>query len=72
MERIILLTFLIGLVFSPLAGICAFLITYHEYQRHYPCNKEKPFKLALEAGLTAFFFFLIMSVIFGYIISNYL
>jgi len=68
---IITLSFLIGLVFSPLAGLCAFLITYHEYQRHYPGNREKPLKIALESGFAAFLFFLIMSLVIGYFLNNY-
>jgi len=58
------LPLLIGLFFSPLAGLCAFLITYHEYQRHYT-DKHQPLRIALEAALFTFAFFMIVSVVIG-------
>ena len=62
--KIVLLPLLIGLVLSPFAGIMAFLITYHEYQRHY-ADKHQPFRIALEAALFTFVFFMIVSAVIG-------
>jgi hypothetical protein len=66
---IISLTLLIGLFFSPLAGLCAFLITYHEYQRHY-ADKRQPLRIALEAALFTFVFFVIASIVIGFVLSR--
>lgn len=63
------LSLLIGLFFAPLAGIIAFLITYEEYSHHFS-DKKKPKKLAFEAGMTAFIFFLLLSIFIGLIINN--
>jgi cation transporter-like permease len=66
---IIALSLLIGLVISPIAGLMAFLITYHEYLRHYP-SKEKPLRIALEAALLTFAFFVIASIVIGFVLSR--
>ena len=47
----------------------AFLITYHEYLRHYP-SKEKPLKIALEAALFTFAFFVIVSIVIGFVLNR--
>jgi hypothetical protein len=60
---------LIGLVFSPIAAMMAFLITYGEYQHHYP-DKATPRKLALEAAVGAFIFFLALSIIIGWLLGK--
>jgi len=66
---IISLTLLIGLVLSPIAGLMAFLITYHEYQRHY-ADKKQPLRIALEAALFTFAFFMIASALIGFVLSR--
>jgi hypothetical protein len=66
---IIVLTLLIGLTLSPIAGIMAFLITYHEYQRHY-ADKKQPLRIALEAALFTFAFFMIVSAVIGLILNR--
>jgi hypothetical protein len=47
---------LIGLLFSPLAGLMAFLITYQEYSHHFP-DRGAALRRALEAGIVAALFF---------------
>ncbi len=64
------LSLLIGLVFSPLAGVCAFLITYHEYQRHYPGDSKKPLRLALETAVVALAVFMILSLMIGLLLKK--
>jgi len=66
---IISLALLIGLVLSPIAGLMAFLITYHEYQRHY-ADKRQPLRIALEAALFTFAFFMIISAVIGLILNK--
>jgi len=63
------LVLLIGLVFSPIAGVMAFLITYHEYQRHYT-DKQRPLRIALEAAVFTFSFFMIISAVIGFILTR--
>lgn len=59
----------IGFVFSPLAALMAFLIAYGEYQHHYP-DKAIPRKLALEAAVGTFIFFVVISVIIGWFLER--
>jgi len=59
----------IGLVFGPLAALSAYLITYGEYQHHYP-DKKTPRKLALEAAIGTLVFFLVLSVVIGLFLEN--
>jgi len=63
------ITLIIGLVFSPIAAIMAFLITYNEYQRHYP-TKTKPRRMALEVAIITFVFFLVLSVVIGWLLKG--
>ena len=50
------ITLITGIAFAPLAGACAYIITYGEYQRHYPDNKM-PRKPALEAAIGTLYYF---------------
>lgn len=61
----------IGLVFSPLAAACAFIITYGEYQHHYPTNKE-PLKFAWEAAIFTFVAFMALIVGAGLFITHFI
>jgi small neutral amino acid transporter SnatA (MarC family) len=61
----------IGLVFSPLAAMCAFIITYGEYSHHYPTKKE-PLKLAWEAAIFTFIVFMVFILGAGFFISNFI
>jgi len=47
---------LVGLLFSPLAGLIAFLITYQEYSHHFP-DRGAAIRQALEVGIVAALFF---------------
>jgi K+-sensing histidine kinase KdpD len=59
----------IGLILSPIAGMCAFLITYHEYRRHYT-DRRQPLKIAFEAALFTFAFFMVISAVIGLILNR--
>ncbi|MHB1376341.1 MAG: hypothetical protein ACYCXB_02840 [Candidatus Humimicrobiaceae bacterium] len=61
--------FLIGLIFSPLAALTSFFITYEEYKHHYPENKI-PIKKAMETALITFFVFLTLSFFIAIIINK--
>nr|HET6904877.1 hypothetical protein [Ktedonobacteraceae bacterium] len=58
---------LIGSIVGLFAGLMAFLITYEEYARHY-VERQKPLRLALEAAAFAFFAFLVLSVVVGFVL----
>lgn len=67
--KFILLYLVISLVFSPFASIMAYLITYNEYIHHYP-DKRKPVKLAIQAALATFAFFIMLALVTGFFIEN--
>ena len=54
----------LGLVFGPLAGLMAFLITYEEDQHHFP-DRRRAFRASLQVGITTFLTLLVMSAIGG-------
>jgi hypothetical protein len=58
----------LGVVFSTLAALCAFVITYGEYLKHFP-DKRKPLIMAAKMSLAAFVFFMLMSVFMLVIIN---
>ncbi|OIO15247.1 hypothetical protein COV53_03740 [Candidatus Gottesmanbacteria bacterium CG11_big_fil_rev_8_21_14_0_20_37_11] len=58
------ISIIIGLLFSPMAGLLVFLITYDEYSHHFT-DKKIIFKYSLEAGLFAFVVFMIISALIG-------
>jgi hypothetical protein len=51
------LLLIIGLIFGSLGAICAYLITYKEWEHHYP-TPEIPRKMALETAIFTLLFFL--------------
>ena len=59
----------IGLVFSPIAAVMAFLITYGEYSHHYS-DKKKPLRFAIEAAIMTFVIFGVISLVIGLFIGN--
>lgn len=61
----------LGLLFGALAGLAAYLIIYNEWQHHYPTKKE-PRKIAGEAAIFAFLFFLVVTMSIGYVFANYI
>lgn len=58
-------TLAIGLFFSVFASLMAYLITYREYQHHYPTSRE-PRRIAVEAAVVVFLFFVGFSLLAGY------
>jgi len=67
--QFILMSVAIALIFSPLASAMAYLITYGEYLHHYP-DKKRPVKLAIEAALVTFVFFIVLSFVIGFLLEN--
>jgi len=54
--------FFISIIFSSIAALMAFLITYGEYIHHYATKKE-PLKLAFEAASFTFVVFFVLSIL---------
>jgi hypothetical protein len=51
------IVFLIGLLFSPLAALMSFIVTYEEYRHHFSESKTSA-KKALKTALITFLVFL--------------
>ncbi len=62
-------TLAIGLFFSVFASLMAYLITYREYQHHYPTSRE-PRRIAVEAAVVVFLFFVGFSLLAGYMLMQ--
>ena len=63
------LVIVIGLIFSPIAAIMAFIISYEEYKRHYT-DKKKPFQLSLGTAIATFVFFMLVSFFAGLLLNR--
>jgi predicted membrane protein len=61
---------LIGAIFSALAALCAFLITYEEWSHHYASRKE-PLKHAIEAAIVAFVVFMILTTLAAVFVNSF-
>jgi len=59
---------LIGAVFGVFAMLMTYLITYNEYAHHYTTKKE-PRRMATQAGIFAFVFFFVLSLLIGFVLS---
>jgi H+/Cl- antiporter ClcA len=68
MARSLVFFALFGSFFGCLAAACAFVISFAEYQRHFP-GKAKPIRMALQTALVTFLFFLIASLTFPWLLS---
>lgn len=55
-------------VFSTLAALCAFVITYEEYLKHFP-DKRRPLKMAAKMSLATFAFFMLISLVIVYVVN---
>ena len=65
-----LFSIVIGAVFSTLAALCAFVITYGEYLKHYP-DKWRPFLIAVKLSLAAFVFFMVVTVLLVSVVMKF-
>lgn len=61
----------IGAMFAFLASIMAFLISYHEYAKHYR-ERRKAILAALQTALVTFFIFCTLSLIAGLVLDRLL
>lgn len=64
------LTLIVLIIFTPLAAIMVFLITYIEYSHHFS-DKKRSFQEAREAAIFAFIVFSILTIVFSIILNHY-
>jgi len=60
----------IGIIFGFLAAASAFVIIWHEYEKH-KFEGKRLFKEAFQAAIFAFAVFLILSFIIGFILKYF-
>ena len=61
----------IGIVFSSLAAVSAFVITWREYERHKFTGKRL-FKETFQSAIFTFIVFLLLSVLVGFLLGRLL
>ncbi|RFT15691.1 MAG: hypothetical protein OP8BY_0066 [Candidatus Saccharicenans subterraneus] len=66
------LAILLALIFSPLAALSAYLITYTEYRRHFPDNLQKARRLSLNFAISTMVFFIILIILTFWVIDHFL
>ena len=59
----------IGAIFSPLAAVMAFLITYEEYS-HHGLGHQQVLRRSLAAATATLVFFLVMLVLVGWLLDH--
>ncbi|TRZ89615.1 hypothetical protein D4R89_05880 [bacterium] len=59
------------LIFSALGALCAFVITYGEYLKHYP-DKKRPLKMAAQTALAAFAFFAVITFLLTFLMRLFI
>jgi hypothetical protein len=62
-------SFILWLVFSPIAALMAFLITYGEYSHHY-ADRGPVLREALRTGLFTLTVFLVLGLIVSFILPR--
>ena len=60
----------IGVIFGFLAALMAFVITWHEYEKHKFIGKRL-FKEAFQTAIFAFVVFLLLSFIIGFMLTHF-
>ena len=60
----------IGIVFGFLAALMAFVVTWHEYEKHKFVGKRL-FKEAFQAAIFTFVVFLLLSLIIGFLLERF-
>ncbi len=69
MNGLFALALVIGLIFSPIAALMSYFITYDEYLHHYP-DTGTPRRLALQAAASTFIFFVLLSMVIGWALGK--
>jgi hypothetical protein len=67
--RLTLGLFAIGIIFSFLGAVIAFIISYQGYSHHF-LPKQEVFRLSMRSGSFAFIIFLIISIILSILLRG--
>jgi len=60
-----------GIVFGLLAALMAFVITWHEYEKHKFAGKRL-FKEAFQSAIFTFVVFLLLSLLIGFFLTRFI
>jgi len=60
----------IGIIFGFLAALMAFVITWHEYEKH-KFTVKRLFKESFQAGIFTFAIFLLLSILIGFLLERF-
>ena len=66
----LVLSIVLGIIFGFFAALMAFVITWHEYEKHKFTGKRL-FKEAFQAAIFTFIVFLILSFIIGFVLKYF-
>ena len=66
----VVLSIVIGIIFGFFAALMAFVITWHEYEKHKFVGKRL-FKEAFQAAIFTFVVFLFLSFIIGFVLKQF-
>ena len=61
----------IGVIFGFLAALMAFVITWHEYEKH-KFTGRRLFKEAFHSGIFTFAIFLLLSILTGFFLVRFI
>jgi H+/Cl- antiporter ClcA len=61
----------IGVIFGFLAALMAFVITWHEYEKHKFTGKQL-FRQAFQAAIFTFIVFLLLSLLVGFFLAHFI
>lgn len=62
---------MVGLLFAPIAGAMAFVITYEEYRHHHP-DRRAAIVQSVEMALVTTVFFVLLALVVGAILPDVL
>jgi len=65
------ISIVLGIVFGFFAALMAFVITWHEYEKHKFTGKRL-FKEAFQAGIFTFVIFIFLSILIGFLLARLL
>jgi len=57
----------LGIILSMIAATMAFLITFSEYEKHFPEQRGKIWKMAFESAAVFFLFFTAITVTIAFV-----
>ena len=65
------LSIVVGIVFGFIAALMAFVITWHEYEKHKLTGKRL-FKEAFQSAIFTFIVFLLLSLLAGFLLARFI